>query len=97
MHRRLCINCYATDYWGEGGYSKPTPPSTHTNSLANSVTFNAKTTVHCSPDSSMARPHPFQQQASGQIFKDDVNGFPSISDICFMRNLCSYMPVVKGY
>ncbi len=23
-----------------------------------------------------ARPHTIQQQASGQIFKDDVNGFP---------------------
>jgi hypothetical protein len=28
-------------------------------------------------------PHPFLQQASGQIFKDDVNDFPSNSDICF--------------
>ncbi len=26
---------------------------------------------------------PFLQQASGQIFKDDVNGFSSTSDICF--------------
>ncbi len=25
---------------------------------------------------------PLLQQASGQIIKDDVNGFPSISDIC---------------
>ncbi len=31
-----------------------------------------------------ARPHPFLQQASGQIFKDDIDGFSSISDICFM-------------
>jgi hypothetical protein len=23
-------------------------------------------------------------QASGQTFEDDVNGFPSISDICFL-------------
>jgi hypothetical protein len=29
-------------------------------------------------------PTPFLQQASGQIFKDDVNGFPSALDICFM-------------
>ncbi len=29
-------------------------------------------------------PPPFLQQASGQIFKDDKNGFSSISDICFM-------------
>ena len=29
-------------------------------------------------------PYSFLQQASGQIFKDDVNGFPSISDICFL-------------
>jgi hypothetical protein len=31
-----------------------------------------------------AHPHPFLQQASGQIFKDDVNGFSSISDISYM-------------
>ncbi len=29
-------------------------------------------------------PPPFYQQASGQIFKDDVNGFSSIQNICFM-------------
>ncbi len=35
-------------------------------------------------------PHPFLQrllttpQASGQIFKDDENGFSSVSDMCFM-------------
>ncbi len=29
-------------------------------------------------------PHPFLQQASGEIFEDDVNGFSSIADICFM-------------
>jgi hypothetical protein len=28
--------------------------------------------------------HSFLQQASGQIFKDDVNDFSSTSDICFM-------------
>jgi hypothetical protein len=28
--------------------------------------------------------HPFLQKASGQIFKDDVNGFSSNTDICFM-------------
>jgi hypothetical protein len=28
--------------------------------------------------------HPFLQQASGQIFKDDVDGFSSMSDIRFM-------------
>ncbi len=31
-----------------------------------------------------AHPHPFLQQVSRQIFKDDVNDFPSTSDICFM-------------
>jgi hypothetical protein len=40
MHCRLCINCYGTD----------------TKSLAFSLTINAKTTVHCSPDSSMVLP-----------------------------------------
>ncbi len=30
-------------------------------------------------------PTTFLQQASGQIFKDDVNGFSSTSDIYFMR------------
>jgi hypothetical protein len=29
-------------------------------------------------------PHPFLQQASGEIFEDDVNGFSSTADICFM-------------
>jgi hypothetical protein len=29
-------------------------------------------------------PHSVLQQASGQIFKDDVNGFSSYSTICFM-------------
>jgi hypothetical protein len=28
--------------------------------------------------------HPFLQQASGKIYKDDVNGLSSTSDICFM-------------
>jgi hypothetical protein len=28
--------------------------------------------------------HPFPELASGQIFKDDVNGFSATSDICFM-------------
>ncbi len=32
----------------------------------------------------LLRPHPFLRQASGQIFKDDVNAFSSISDFCFM-------------
>ncbi len=31
-----------------------------------------------------ARPFSFLQQASGQIFQDDVNSFSSIPDICFM-------------
>jgi hypothetical protein len=30
------------------------------------------------------RRHPSLLQASGRIFKDDVNGFSSTSDICFM-------------
>jgi hypothetical protein len=33
--------------------------------------------------------HPFLHQASGQIFEDDVNGFPSISDILF---ICTRQP-----
>ncbi len=36
---------------------------------------------------------PFLQQADGQIFKDDVNGFSSISDICFRTSLEHY---IKG-
>jgi hypothetical protein len=39
------------------------------------------------------RHNPFVQQADGQIFKDDVNGFPSISDICFLTGLEHY---IKG-
>ncbi len=31
-----------------------------------------------------SRPRPFLRQASGHIFKDDVNGFSSTSAICFM-------------
>jgi hypothetical protein len=33
----------------------PPPPQTHKLSLTGSITINAKTTVHCSPDSSMVR------------------------------------------
>ncbi len=29
-------------------------------------------------------PHPFLQQASGEIFEDDMNGFSSTADICCM-------------
>jgi hypothetical protein len=29
-------------------------------------------------------PHPFLQQASGQLFEDDVDGFSSTSEIRFM-------------
>ncbi len=29
--------------------------------------------------------HPFLQQASGQVFEDDVNGFYSTLDICFLH------------
>jgi hypothetical protein len=32
-----------------------------------------------------ARPHRFLQQASGQIFNDDVNGLSSTSDNSFLR------------
>ncbi len=32
-----------------------------------------------------SRQHPFLQQASGQIFKDDVNGVSSTSDTCYME------------
>ncbi len=43
-------------------------------------------------------PHPFLQQASGQIFKDDVNGFSSISDISYMVRpyLCTVIVVRLG-
>jgi hypothetical protein len=30
------------------------------------------------------RPHHFLQLACGQIFEDDVNGFSSTADICFL-------------
>ncbi len=46
---RLCINVRAPS---------PTPQSfivTHSNSLVGSVTINAKTTVHCSPESSIGK------------------------------------------
>ncbi len=36
-----------------------------------------------------ARPRPFLQQTSGQMFKDDVNGLSSFSDICCMPSTCS--------
>ncbi len=51
MHCRLCINCYGTGQW-EGMGQHPLPPC-HTHSLAGCVTSNAKTTMHCSPGSSM--------------------------------------------
>ncbi len=55
LHCRLCINCYGTGWWvanvcGRLLYPSPPPPT-----LAGSLTFQAKTTVHCSPDSSMPR------------------------------------------
>jgi hypothetical protein len=34
-----------------------------------------------------AHPHPFLQQASGQIFKDDVYGISSTSDICSLHGI----------
>ncbi len=52
IHCRFPINCYGTGLWVGDGIATP-PPSTHTKSRANSVIINAKTTVHCSPDSSM--------------------------------------------
>jgi hypothetical protein len=98
MHCRLCINCYETGGGGANIAAPHSPPITHKLTIAGSVTVNAKTTVHCSPDSFMAHPPPFNCRLLGQIFKDDVNGFPSISDICFMRSpICSYMLVVKGH
>jgi hypothetical protein len=40
-------------------------------------------------------PHPFLQQSSGQICKDDVNGFSSTSDICCLDKghgvFCSFI------
>jgi hypothetical protein len=46
MHCHLCIN-----------YLPQTYPPTHTHSLAGSVTILAKTTEHCSPNSSMTMPN----------------------------------------
>ncbi len=55
IHCRLHINCYGTGLWvGDGIATPPPPPSTQTKSQADSVTINAKTTVHCSPVSSMS-------------------------------------------
>jgi hypothetical protein len=34
----------------------------------------------------------FMQQALGNIFKDDVNGFSSTSDICFMVTARYFCP-----
>jgi hypothetical protein len=34
-----------------------------------------------------ARPRPFIQHTSGQIFKDDVIGLSSTSDICFLLSM----------
>jgi hypothetical protein len=34
-----------------------------------------------------ARPHLFLQQTLGRIFKDDVNGFSSTSDICVLLSM----------
>jgi hypothetical protein len=44
--------------------------------LGNRVAVRGKAFLH--------PPHPFLQQASGEIFEDDVNGFSSTADICFM-------------
>ncbi len=45
MHCRLCLNCYG---------APPPPPPTNTDThQPGSVTINAKTTMYCSPDSSM--------------------------------------------
>jgi hypothetical protein len=45
-------------------------------------------------------PPPLLKQASGQIFKDDVHGFPPISDISFMVQIFSlamfYDNVIRG-
>ncbi len=51
LHFRLSLNCYIIG-WGGGGIA--TFPHTHL--LFCSVTINAKTTVHCSPGSSMVSP-----------------------------------------
>jgi hypothetical protein len=47
------LHSYGTLLVGGAGLSNP-PPPTHTHSLAGLVTLNAKTTVHCSPGSSIA-------------------------------------------
>jgi hypothetical protein len=43
----------------------------------------------------LAHPLPFLQQAFGQIFKDDVNGFSSISDISFMVLLFRRRSIIR--
>jgi hypothetical protein len=40
-------------------------------------------------------PPPLLKQASGQIFKDDVNGCPTISDISFMVQIFTLAPVLE--
>jgi hypothetical protein len=49
MRCRLCINCKGTGR-GRGVSIEPSP---HIHSQAGFLTINAKTTMHCSPDSSM--------------------------------------------
>jgi hypothetical protein len=48
---------------GGGGGGSNTPPHTHTHLLASPVTINAKTTVHCSPGSSMEATYGFSPEA----------------------------------
>jgi hypothetical protein len=41
----------------------------------------------CDEEGGRRTAYTFLQQTFGQIFEDDVNGFPSTSDICFMPAL----------
>ncbi len=40
-------------------------------------------------------PHPFLQQASRQVLKDDVNGFPSTSGIYFISSRITWRYEVR--
>jgi hypothetical protein len=56
MHCRLCINCSGTGIATLALRHPAPPPHTHNNHQSRgSVTNNAKTTVHCSPDSSVVK------------------------------------------